>query len=153
MIDGEIRDEEDTFNNDKETHKETMKGLTTRRRELSEVVKTGQERRPIRCEWKRDDKHKQWHLIRLDTGEVVQSETMALSDLQEKLPLEETKEAQENDKANNEEAGTVTGERCSQFPDYCAECSDAPRCERYNDPARDQREKRPKRKPAKKSSK
>lgn len=56
--------------------KNDVDDLKLRERELAEIVTSGTEDREIECHWARDDARSSMMLIRMDTGEKVDSRAM-----------------------------------------------------------------------------
>jgi hypothetical protein len=52
---------------------------------LSRAIETGEEDRDVECEWNKDFVRKVADLVRMDTGEVVETRPLDADELQEKL--------------------------------------------------------------------
>lgn len=64
---------------------DAIKAQRLLRRKLAGVIDTGIERRDVRCVWTEDFTHNCFHLVRQDTGEVVDTRAMTAADRQENM--------------------------------------------------------------------
>ncbi len=65
---------------------------------LSEVVGNGKEKREVEVEMQRDFESKTFRVIRLDTGEIVDSRQLSESELQDDLPMDDAASPRRNKK-------------------------------------------------------
>lgn len=64
---------------------EQIKNQRVLRRKLAGVIDSGTEKREVRCAWIEDFVHNCFHLVRQDTGEVIDTRAMTADDRQEAL--------------------------------------------------------------------
>lgn len=83
MADAELRIEE--LELERSGVSESIKHQRELRRKLAGVIDTGTEKRDVRCAWIEDFAQNCFHLVRQDTGEVIDTRAMTGDDRQEAL--------------------------------------------------------------------
>lgn len=69
-----------------EDFKERMAGLSSQMTKLNRAVLRRSEPRMIECHWQYDYRAQRKHLVRSDIGEVVETQTLTVDELQDTLP-------------------------------------------------------------------
>jgi cobalamin biosynthesis protein CobT len=83
MADAELRIEE--LELERSGVSESIKHQRELRRKLAGVIDSGTEKRDVRCAWIEDFAQNCFHLVRQDTGEVIDTRAMTAGDRQEAL--------------------------------------------------------------------
>jgi hypothetical protein len=83
MADAELQEEQ--LKAERAGVTEQIKGRQVLRRKLAGVIDSGTEKRDVRCAWIEDFAQNCFHLVRQDTGEVIDTRAMTADDRQEAL--------------------------------------------------------------------
>lgn len=67
--------------------KDRIGGVSGQAKKLMSAVLTRAETRTIDCVWRQDFSAKQKFLVRSDTGDVIETQTMSAADLQTEMPI------------------------------------------------------------------
>jgi len=83
MADAELQEEQ--LKAERAAVSEQIKDQQVLRRKLAGVIDSGTEKRDVRCAWIEDFAQNCFHLVRQDTGEVIDTRAMTADDRQEAL--------------------------------------------------------------------